>query len=136
MVLQNLVFNRLGNSFSALLHYENKVVQLWDNVKNSYFEITHVCTSDEKPFSVSLYIGEKNVDISFHKDGFLLENFDFLISQEGFILKISLPELIFKLSMIKPAYMQLKVKEDYIEIIIPEKDFFKAISEFYTSIIR
>ena len=33
MNVENLVFNRLGNSFSVMISSEEENIQLWDNVK-------------------------------------------------------------------------------------------------------
>ena len=133
MELQNLVFNKLGNSFSALLMYEDRTVQLWDDARTRYFEIKHVCSTDEIPFSVVLKIEEKSYNISFTKEGFAVKELTFqLDKEEGFYKIFEEPEYIFKLSMANTSILKIENVEGKVKVHIPEKDFFKGIFELLT----
>ncbi len=135
MELQNLVFNKLGNSFSALLMYEDRTVQLWDDVRTRYFEIKHVCSTDEIPFSVVLKIEEKNCNISFIKEGFTIKELTFYLDkEEGFYKIFEEPEYIFKLSMANTSVLRIENIEGKLKVYIPEKDFFKGIFELLSFI--
>lgn len=133
MELQNLVFNKLGNSFSALLMYEDRTVQLWDDVKTRYFEIKHICSTDEIPFSTVLKIEEKIYNIIFTNEGFAVKELTFqLDKEEGFYRFFEEPEHIFKLSMANTSILKIENTEGKIKVHIPEKDFFKGIFELLT----
>ncbi len=130
MVLQNLVFNRMGNSFSALLLYKDQSIQLWDDVKTQQFEIKHVCTSEDKPFSVIVEIKGKNFSVEFNDKGFVLKEFFFLVSSESFFISFSDPEYIFKLSMTQTSFINIKNNQNSIDVFIPQQNFFKGLTEF------
>ena len=135
MELQNLVFNKLGNSFSALLMYEDRTVQLWDDVRTKYFEIKHVCSTDEIPFSVILKTEEKSYNISFTKEGFTIKELTFYLDkEEGFFKIFEEPEYIFKLSMANTSVLRIENIEGKLKVYIPEKDFFKGIFELLSFI--
>ncbi len=135
MELQNLVFNKLGNSFSALLMYEKRSAQLWDDVKTRYFVISHVCSSEKTPFSVTLKTGTKTFYIHFSSEGFSIEDLSFqLDDKEGFYRMFDEPEYIFKLSMTNSSFMKVENIEGKIKVCIPEHDFFKGLYEFISTV--
>lgn len=136
MELQNLVFNKLGNSFSALLMYKDRTVQLWDDVKTRFFTISHVCSSDDIPFSIVLKTEKDVFHINFTDEGVNLDNLTFYLDkEEGFYRVFEEPEYIFKLSMVNTSIIKTENIEGKIKVHIPEKDFFKGIYELISFIL-
>ncbi len=132
MLLQNLVFNRLGNSFSALLYYNTNNIQLWDDVKTDTFEIKDICSS-QNSFTVFLSIKDKIYEIVFDDRGFSLGNKKFFVEDEGFSKEVKDTEEIFKISMANLHYIKTKKNND-IKIFIPQHNFFKGVAEYINTI--
>ncbi len=149
MGVDNLVFNRLGNSFSALLSSEEENIQVWDRVKfNHNDELFAVSTTpfnflDKNVFfslilkngnnfhSVYFY-GRKSISVLISKN-INFENYfkikePFLEAEhrnDFFELKGEQTELLFNLSMKNLNY--IKIKEG--KILIPKENMLRAILE-------
>ncbi len=135
MIVQNIVFNRLGNSFSAMIEYERETIQIWDDVKfcnDVSYEIISVCL--ENDFKVYLKVGTKNAEVVFDKTGFSVKNFHFDVLEGFFIHKTENPEILFKFSLSEFQFIKTAKEGSSLKIFIPEKNFFKGIAEFLSNI--
>ncbi|NPA53708.1 MAG: hypothetical protein GXO21_03460 [Aquificae bacterium] len=131
MKLQNFIFNRLGNSFSALFLYNEYSIQIWDKVKTEKFEILNFCLTEENIFSVFISFQSLKIEIQFTNLGIKVENFSFSPTIGGFKILLTEPDFIFKLSMISTKYIKIEKKSnEEIEVFIPQNDFFKGLTEF------
>ena len=137
MMLQNLVFNRLGNSFSAMVEYEDRTAQIWDDVKFSggfILEITGICTEENGIFSVQFSVNRQTFKVFFNSSGFGIEDYSFSVGDEYFYLETDNPELLFKLSMTDFEYISVEKGNEKLTVKIPEKNFFKALGEFVLTV--
>ncbi len=136
-MLQNLVFNRLGNSFSAMVEYEDRTAQIWDDVKFSggfILEITGICTEENGIFSVQFSVNRQTFKVFFNSSGFGIEDYSFSVGDEYFYLETDNPELLFKLSMTDFEYISVEKGNEKLTVKIPEKNFFKALGEFVLTV--
>ncbi len=136
-MLQNLVFNRLGNSFSAMVEYEDRTAQIWDDVKFSgsfLLEITGICTEENGIFSVQFSVNRQTFKVFFNSSGFGIEDYSFSVGDEYFYLETDNPELLFKLSMTDFEYISVEKGNEKLTVKIPEKNFFKALGEFVLTV--
>ncbi len=149
MSVENLVFNKLGNSFSVMISSEKENIQLWDSVKiNQGIELFAISTIpvkyNDKDIYFSCILKNRQIfcGIYFYKGEnvsfFISENldgsfsikkidFDFEHVNDFFQLKKENTELIFKLSMKNTQFLKIKNEN----ILIPKENFFKAILELF-----
>ncbi len=149
MSVENLVFNKLGNSFSVMISSEKENIQLWDSVKIDQevelFAISTIPVIFEKKeiyFSCILKNKEKFYGIYFYKNDpisfFITENLDDLSTikkidlefehiNDFFQLKKENAELIFKLSM--KNLQNLKIQNG--NILLPKENFLRGILEIF-----
>jgi len=149
--VDNLVFNRLGNSFSVMISSSNENVQIWDKVKfdsgKELYAVSTIPFSMEAKnvyFSCILKIKTQFYGIYFYnsenisfftssniddKKLFLPKKVDYEFEYNGdfFNLKIENAELIFKLSMSNPNFLKLENGN----VFILEENFLKAVSELF-----
>ncbi len=149
MGVENLVFNRLGNSFSVMLSSEKENVQLWDSVKfnkgselfaastipkmfdNKHIYFTCILKKEETFYGIYFY-NRNNVSFFINKDlkdFSSIQNFDleFEYINDYFQLKNENPELLFKLSMKNLQFLKIQNES----ILIPKENFFKAVLELF-----
>jgi hypothetical protein len=151
MSVDNLVFNKLGNSFSVMLSSEGENVQLWDSViLNEKYELHSVSTVPFKFNEKNIYFTciLKNKE-NFHgiyfynhkKISFFVSknlnpdslhyikgiDFEFEHTDDFFTLKNDNAELIFNLSMKNLQFIKLENGSIY----IPEQNFLKGVLEIF-----
>ncbi len=147
MKLQNLIYNKLGNSFSVML--TNPEIQIMEKVNSPisfegnqfYYEIEGISTYHFDKSVLQIFI--KMYSPSFEHDLFIkfLENSDvFVEAKEEFIGKFQNgffelrfleedPLIIFKLSAAKPDYFSFEKSENKYIIKIKEEHLIKGALE-------
>ncbi|MDQ7055102.1 MAG: hypothetical protein Q9M89_00780 [Persephonella sp.] len=131
MKVVNLVFNRVGNSFSAILEYPEFNLQITDEVrftvKGTSFEISGVSVDISYPLEVYLNAGNRKVGIFFNNSNVHVGDFwELFPSEEGFISGNS--EMVFISGIDEMLSRYLKDGS----LLIPQEDFFKILSVFIT----
>ncbi|MBK3331888.1 hypothetical protein GWK41_02250 [Persephonella atlantica] len=128
MRVVNLVFNRIGNSFSALLDYPDFQIQIIDEVKfcidNHCVEISGVSVDTNIPLTVELTINDRKTVVFFYKDRADINNHLKLVPlDEGFVIKDD--RIIFTAGMDRELSGYLRRDS----LIIPSENFFKVLSQ-------
>ncbi len=128
MKVINLVFNRIGNSFSVLLDYPDFQIQIIDEVKfriNNYcVEISGVSVDANFPLTVELTINDRKTAVFFHSNHIdVNNNFKLIPSDEGFVIKDD--RIIFTAGMDRELSGYLR--KDSLKI--PSENFFKVLSQ-------
>lgn len=72
MIVQNLIYNRLGNSFSLMVDTGDEIVQLHDEINftinGKQVDIYGVSNLEEKRLKVGIKIDEKSLELLLKKD--------------------------------------------------------------------
>ncbi len=129
MRVVNLVFNRIGNSFSAMIEYDKFNIQITDSVMFSVYdtsvEVMGISVDVDCPLKIYLNIGGSRTDITFDNDRVYIENlWNFIPSEEGFLSDNS--ELLFLSGTDKNLSAYLKEGK----LFIPQEEFLKSVAKF------
>ncbi len=136
MRIDNLVFNKIGNSLSIMLFSDNGSLQLWDETDFLYKSIPvslkGLLAKEYLELYIEFSIRDKKLEATLRLDDsngfFKAENYLFPvdIGDEEIILKINDANLVFKLSF--GSFQKLRVEGEVVKI--NEKDFLKGFTEF------
>ncbi|WP_457641273.1 hypothetical protein [Persephonella sp.] len=140
MKVDNLILNRLGNSFSVMISYPDKVLQLSDEVyfflKDTDVRVTGVC-SNEDNLKIEIELISENKK---EKTEIMLNNFleihskkstaMFYINDDRFTKEITEPEILFKLGFLKTDYIKIEQNNNSYSLNINHENFLKGITEF------
>ena len=136
MRVDNLVFNKIGNSLSVMVFHREGGLQLYDEtdfVYNGYvLDLYGICLKDSLNFyfkvikdaeliQCSLNLNENNSSFSINNN-----KFDIHIKDEFLEIILNDPNLSFKSSFYN--FKILKSKGEILEV--PEKNFLKGFVEF------
>ncbi len=136
--VDNLVFNKIGNSISVMVFKEEKGLQIYDEtdfkLNSLTFSLIGLTVKNFLDFYFYINSSNKKIDGLLHlsgKDSFLEfgENRYNVIFEDGEIdIKITNTDLIFKLSLGNFKYISFQN-----EILkIKEENMFKGIVEFFS----
>ncbi len=138
--VDNLVFNKIGNSLSVMIFCNDKGLQIWDETDfvflSSVFSLKGLCVNDflefifeivykDKKYQSKLFLSEKVSFLQFED-----KKYNVSIEDEKICIDIDEPNILFSLSM-------KDLKNIYInngKVEINEKNLFKGIVEFFIGI--
>ncbi|SNZ03953.1 hypothetical protein SAMN06265182_0515 [Persephonella hydrogeniphila] len=137
MKIQNIVFNRLGNNLSILIDYNQRQIQIWDEVyftiKDRYVEISSICIDkDFMKIRMDIYFREDRdyIDFLFEKEKVYIKNLgEFEPDDEGFSGSVQETEILFKIGMNTELRNLIRGEK----IFIPQQDFFKNVALIFMS---
>ncbi len=137
MIVQNLIYNKLGNSFSLMIQVQENIIQLHDQVhfslKSVPVSVEGISTLEKDIFLISIKAGEKIFIIKLlEKDGLWLvyedinikyvsDSFEYFISNDSF-------EEIIKLVNEKYDFIDILKKKDGYKIKLKDQ-FLKGLLE-------
>ena len=140
--VDNLVFNKIGNSISVMIFSEENGLQIWDKtdfvVLSAVFSLKGVCVKDfiefifeivynDKSYPSKLYLSDKNSYLQLKNKIYKIN-----IEDEKISIEIEEPNILFNLSM--KNLNNITVKNNKAEI--GEKNFFHGITEFLIEVIN
>jgi len=137
MKVQNIVFNRLGNNISILIEYQDKNIQILDqicfNINDFSFEVSSICFDENTPLNIVMNAVSNskrfNIQFLFTQKELLIEPLGVFIPEEnGFKGKVKNTEIFFKAGM-NPDIQRLLTGN---HLFLPQDNFFKTVAYLVT----
>ncbi len=143
MRLDNLVYNRMGNSFSALfsspsfqiMEKVNAQIEVENRIYN--YQIAGISCIEEQDniFKIHINLNQKDIFLNFKSDGRIILNVDnysyeMIYEDDYFRFPIDDFNLIVLLSMRNLSYFSFEKDENYFVKIFLENNFIQGIVEF------
>ena len=135
--VDNLVFNKIGNSISVMIFLEEKGLQIWDETDfvflSAAFSLEGICVKDYiefifmilyrgKKYNSKLFLSEKNCYLQFEDKVYKV-----FVEDEKIYIEIDKANILFNLSL--KGLKNISIRENMAEI--GEKNLFKGIVEFF-----